>query len=379
MGASAPVRPSFGLFGMGSASNIFGPISIQGTIRMRQILLVAAMTAALFAGPFASQAAQDDLTGKWNGKLDLPTTIIPLEFDFETDEGGTTKGTVRYPGTNIRQTALGDLTFSDGILSFSLGSTRDSYQGRLSDRQFVGELTIAGSAVPLTIRKGAYEDFILKLPGDVKNDLLGQWFDKVRSPTGGLIIAYRFETDKSNRLVGFADVPERQQLNMPITNATVDGENISFEVPTVKGRFVGEIKKGKIIGDALAADGQKVRLSLKKGQYTIPYALEVSKQGKDILQGRWEGQIERLGGSDRNIFRFAVLDGRFYGYVDNPSIGLWGMRIDSLSLKDGRLRLETASPPGRFTGEVSGGEIHGSWVPGGQNFSLSANYKKVTR
>lgn len=344
---------------------------------MKRIVMVAALIAAIFSTPSVARSEQEGLAGKWNGKLDLPSTIIPLEFDFAMGDGGRIQGTVQYPGTNARATALTGIAFNDGTLSFALGSSRDSYEGRFSGDQFVGTLTIGNASVPLTIKQGPYEDFILSVPDDVKSELLGQWYDQVKSPTGGLIIAYRFETDSSGRLVGFADVPEQQQLSMPITNATVAGDDISFEVPSVKGKFVGEIKKGKIVGDAVSANGQKSRLSLKKGEYTIPYALDLPGEQRDLLQGRWEGQIDIPGGTQVNNFRFAVLDGQFYGYLDNPTAGLIGMKIGRLSLTDGKLRLETVSPPGRFTGELAGGEIHGSWVPGGQNMSLSASYRKV--
>ena len=344
---------------------------------MRLFIKVAVLVIALLSGPLVARAEQDGLTGKWNGKLDLPTRIIPLEFDFSTDEGGSLKGTVRYPGTNIRQTALSNIAFSGGVLSFTLGTAEDSYQGRLSGHQFIGELKVGSAAVPLAISKGEYDDYILRLPDESRNALLGQWYDEVRTPTGGIIIAYRFEIDAADRLVGFADVPEQQQLNMPITNAVVEGENLSFEVPSVKGRFEGEIRQDKIIGNAIDVNGQTARLSLKKGQYEIPYALDLSKEEVETLLGRWEGQIEVPGGTQQNIFRFAMVNGAFYGYVDNPTSGLMGMKINRLSLKDGTLRLETVSPPGKFSGDVSGNDIHGRWVPGGQNLSLSANYHKV--
>lgn len=214
--------------------------------------------------------------------------------------------------------------------------------------------------------------------GETLEQLAGQWYGKIRDRTGGIIMAYRFEI-KGNRLVGYADVPEQQKFNMPVINTYIEGKELSFEVPDANNRFTGTIRNNKIAGKTNVAGGRIVSLSLRKGEYSIPYPLDLSRELIGILQGRWVGQLRAPDGIHGNIFRFAVLnDGKFHGYLDNPTMRLWGMKIKKLSLKDGVLKLETVEPSGTFRGELSGNEITGKWTPGGSRMlRIEASYKKV--
>ena len=225
-----------------------------------------------------------------------------------------------------------------------------------------------------------------EFPEQARERLLGQWYYELNVPGGGRIVAYRFETDESNRLVGlaefigFADLPAQLRNSpLPIRNIAVEDDNVSFEVPSIGSRFVGEFRRERIVGTATRPNGsEELRVTLRKGQYTIPYALDLTDEQIRILQGTWVGEIDAPSGVNENIFRFEMLnDGKLHGYLDNPTSGQIGMIIRGLSLREGKLKLETVFPPGDFSGDIAGSDLTGGWRPIGARFAIPARYRKV--
>ena len=225
-----------------------------------------------------------------------------------------------------------------------------------------------------------------ELPDQARERLLGQWYYELNVPGGGRIVAYRFEIDESNRLVGsaefigFADLPAQlRNVRMPVRSISVEGDDITFEVPSIGSRFVGEFRRERIVGTATRPNGsEELRVTLRKGQYTIPYALDLTDEQIRILQGTWVGEIDAPTGVNENIFRFEILnDGKLHGYLDNPTSGQIGMIIRRLSLKEGKLKLETVFPPGDFSGDIEGNDLTGGWRPIGARFAIPARYRKV--
>ena len=237
-------------------------------------------------------------------------------------------------------------------------------------------------AAAVILARGVAAQPGLDVPDEVRQRLLGQWSDEVKNQMEGRMFVYRFELDESGRLVGFAELigfsDAQQGASFPIANATVDGDHISFDVPSIGSTFDGEFRRNGIVGKAVRPNGLSVRLSLTKGPFTIPYALDLVDEQASILRGTWVGEIDTPQGTHQNIFRFVTLsDGRLHGYLDNPTLQLWGMVVRNLSLQEGVLRLATVFPPGDFRGEVSGGELTGMWRPAGARQSIPARYRKV--
>lgn len=252
--------------------------------------------------------------------------------------------------------------------------------GRSDDRH----ATVHGivMAVCIVLAGAAAAQPALDIPAETQARLLGQWFDEIATDYEGRIVAYRFEIDGSGQFVGFAEFIGFEEqplgLSLPITNATADEDVISFDVPGLGSTFEGEFKKDRIVGRAIRSNGGSLRLRLTKGQYVIPYALDVTDEQIEILQGTWVGEIDTPYGINQNIFKFAVLnDGKFHGYLDNPTTGQLGMIIRRLSLEEGQLKLETVYPKGDFVGDISGNDLTGGWRPAGARFSIRAKYRKV--
>lgn len=158
------------------------------------------------------------------------------------------------------------------------------------------------AALAIVVVDGLVAQPASDLADETKERLLGQWHYELNVPGGGRIVAYRFEIDETNRLVGiaefigFADLPERLQGSaLPITNMVIDGDSLSFDVPSIGSRFVGEFKRKRIVGRATRPNGaEDLRVSLIQGQYTIPYALDLTEDQTEILQGRgWAKSMHR--------------------------------------------------------------------------------------
>ena len=346
---------------------------------MRYFITTVTLILIFISKQTAAQTSIETLLGPWNAKLELPTTIIPLELVFEKNDEGKLAGTINTPNSTKIPAGLEEIEFAGGVFSFSITAIQAKYKGKFINNEIIGEWNQSGMTIPVSLKKGYYVDAILTLPDEIRDQLLGQWHGIIKTPVGGTIVAFRFETDKLNRVIGFVDIPERQQLNMLITNAVLEGKKFYFEIPNVKGKFVGKFTKSKIAGNTIAFNGKKESLTLRKGEYTIPNPLDLSEEQKSILHGRWDGKIKPPGGENVNIMRFMTLNnGKFYGFIDNPTLGLMAMKIRNLSLKGEELRLELVTPPGKFRGKISGDQIDGTWKSGGQPISIPGSYKKVS-
>lgn len=202
--------------------------------------------------------------------------------------------------------------------------------------------------------------------------ILGSWIGKLETPNGPLAAVFRFETNKEGELVGFADSPDQNAFNLPVTSIKVADGTLSLRVPRVQARYKGEIAGTEIVGK-LRQGGMTFPLTLKKGGYNAPaYSLNLSKEAMAQLLGEWRGEIGPL----TLVFRFEKdKKGDFKGYVDSPDQGAKGIPITEAALTDGRLELKIKAVAGEYTGQLSGSNLSGEWKQPGVRNTLTLTKK----
>jgi hypothetical protein len=74
--------------------------------------------------------------------------------------------------------------------------------------------------------------------------LQGKWQGKM----GPLNLVFRFETNANNQFIGFVDSPDQKAMNIPITEASVDGSKITVKVAAVGGEYVATLSGKTMTG-----------------------------------------------------------------------------------------------------------------------------------
>ncbi len=109
---------------------------------------------ALVRGPYVppptiSEAAQQQLTGSWQGEVNN----TQLVFRFEPNDDGSFGAFLDIPSAGANGLTLSNLSLEDGNLSFSVGQIAAQFSGTISADGINGDWTRAGNTLPLALNK----------------------------------------------------------------------------------------------------------------------------------------------------------------------------------------------------------------------------------
>jgi pimeloyl-ACP methyl ester carboxylesterase len=116
----------------------------------------------LFAMHFSTQLLGQekpdpmDITGPWNGSLQVGGTELPLVFHFEKNDDGYT-GTMDSPAQGAEGIPMSELTVAGKKISLRIQSIGFQFEGSLSDSSLIeGEMQQRGQTFPLSLKRGEY-------------------------------------------------------------------------------------------------------------------------------------------------------------------------------------------------------------------------------
>jgi len=204
-----------------------------------RLILTLLFVSALFA------RADEALSGRWEGQVQIPERELTLVIDLKSDEAGAWVGSAIIPGLNLKGTPLSDVAVHRSDISFAIknGPFEATCQGRLNaDGTFSGDFKQAGNTARFNLRKIGLAD--VELPAKstgVAKELEGEWsgqfelFGYPRKVT--LKLANRGADGAAAELV----VVGKKVNNLPVDLVTNEGEMLTIDShPTgisYEGRF----------------------------------------------------------------------------------------------------------------------------------------------
>lgn len=202
---------------------------------IRITLRLAAAIASVLA--LATSAFAQVAAGDWTGAVAIPPTTYHLGIHIE-GAGGALKGTIGSNETGRWGTPLENLKLENGVLSFSVPTTKTTYTGRwdASASAWTGDYIAAGKSYPLKLVAG------VPAPLPIIAGIDGRWEGilEIAAANAKLRLVLRIVTDvHSTRLV--MDSPDQMASDIPGANLKRDGAHVAFDIPSIRSHYEGDL------------------------------------------------------------------------------------------------------------------------------------------
>ena len=340
----------------------------------------------------AALAAQQELTGVWQGKLQVdPKTAMTIQFTFAKKPDGSYTAVLDSPDNpGIKNVAANAVSFSDGTLKVAVTALSGSYAGTLKGSSFDGQWTQPGGALPLVLTP--YQK--PQLSKAAIKTLTGAWNGPLELPGGKLTFVMRFKVDAKGELQGALAVPEQGGQEIPMADIEFADNKLSFKVPQVRGEFTatfandtfnGSWKQGGQPPNGLAA-------VLKRGDVGTPvYPLKLSNEAFVQLSGSWQGTLEPktpdgkpVTGPDGKAVTVPVVlrfesnsQAQYVASLDmgTPPQGAKGIPVSDASLTGGKLVVKVDALRVEFDADLSMKTLSGQWMAGPGKVPLTLTRK----
>ncbi|HEY7799773.1 MAG TPA: alpha/beta fold hydrolase [Hyphomonadaceae bacterium] len=200
-------------------------------------LIISPIAAQPAIAPAFAQQANQSPKGDWTGDLVTPQLTYKLGIHIDEASPGNFRGTIGSHQTGRWGTALEQLSFADGALSFHVPTTNATFTGTwdAAASAWTGTYKTPNGTFPLKLAAGK----VPPLPTIAGLD--GRW-EGVLDVQGQmkLRLVYRvFSDEHGSRLL--MDSPDQVANNILATNLTRNGSRISFDVPSIRGRYEGDV------------------------------------------------------------------------------------------------------------------------------------------
>lgn len=156
------------------------------------------------------------------------------------------------------------------------------------------------------------------MAGSEMDTLAGEWHGQIESKQGVVAFIFRFETAESGGITGFVNIAGAEGEGLRAGDIVLHEGVLSFKFNADKAEFQGQLNGDQIIG-SLKTGGVTVPLNMEKGKYSNPYALNISREAMEKLNGEWHGVLKYPDGPMLVLFRFGQNRvGEYVGFADRP-------------------------------------------------------------
>jgi hypothetical protein len=332
------------------------PIPLKET--PMKTLFSSLLLSLLLATQPGPAAAQTNVAGKWQGRLEIqPGKTMTIHFVITAAPGGGYSAVVTSPDNGgIKDVKAESVKFADNKLAIAVPALSGGYAGTLRNGVLEGEWSQEGSKLPLSLKP-------YQAPSLSKEDIAllnGEWSGKL-TPTPGhsVTIVLRFSTDAKGVFKGVLDVPEQGVKDWAGSAVDLDDGHFLFQQPTAQVEIKGTLKGDQIVAQWIQM-GNSVPLTLKKGKYLAPVNyLDLPAAARDQVKGRWTGTLGPLS----VVVRFETdAQGRMRGFFDSPQQNLPNIPITEAKLEGTKFMFGIAGFGAKYTGDLAAGKLTGEWT-----------------
>lgn len=148
--------------------------------------------------------------------------------------------------------------------------------------------------------------------------LAGEWHGEIISKQGNTTFVFRFEVKETGKISGQVNIAGGQGNGLPVENLKLKDGSVMFTFNKGMAEYQGKYSGDQISGE-LKSKGVAVPLTIERGNFENPYALNLTREEMLRLNGEWHGDLKASDGTVLYIFRFGQNGaGEYVGFADNP-------------------------------------------------------------
>jgi D-alanyl-D-alanine-carboxypeptidase/D-alanyl-D-alanine-endopeptidase len=200
----------------------------------RTSMLILFVVIALLCGDVLAQQ-KPDVSGDYAGILGSLHVKLHIKGSADASLAGTLD--------SVDQGAMGlpcdDFHLDGTALSFSVPSVHGNWKGTVSsDGASLAGTWSQGTPMPLTFTRDTF------VPASKASAIDGIWLGTLKVGSQSLRIQLTVRSDSSGREYCSTDSLDQNAMGLDCANVLLDGNKLSFDVPSVKGRWEGVLLEG---------------------------------------------------------------------------------------------------------------------------------------
>jgi hypothetical protein len=224
---------------------------MRNRLSMVSAVLFASIVVVCLAAAPAASAQAPSASGHWTGVLDTPAQALDVEVDLKPGTPPAWVGTISIPVQNLRAFPL-SVEVQDTSVSFVMANVpgTPTFKGTLAaDGQTInGDFSQGGGSLPLKLtRKG---DAVFTAPAKstaVTKELEGTWNGSLEAGGNTLRLTLKLANGPDAATGSIVSV-DQGGVEIPITTITQAESHLTLELPSIAGKFSGDLKDGKLVG-----------------------------------------------------------------------------------------------------------------------------------
>ncbi len=204
------------------------------------------------ATPGAAPTAAPSAAGHWSGAIEMPAQPLAIEVDLKAGTAPAWIGTISIAAQNLKAFPLGSIDVQGKAVSFAMPNVpgTPTFKGTLSDdgTTIAGEITQGGGALPFKMTRAG--EAVIAAPAKstaITKELEGNWTGALE--VGGQTLRLNLKlANGPDSATGTIVSVDQGGVEIPIASIVQTAVHLELALPTIGGKFSGDLKDGKLVG-----------------------------------------------------------------------------------------------------------------------------------
>lgn len=231
-----------------------------------------AVLSVLLLGAFCLPApAQTDLTGHWEGALELPQRTMNITVDLKKNDAGDWTGSFGFPAAEAEGLKLSEIKVDGKSLSFKVPEAPSGPVFELAlaeDGHLLGAMKVQDQSFTAKSKRTGEAKVVLAPPSPaVSSDFEGTWEGNLDAPNRQLRFVLHFVNQPDGTVQASSDSPDQGATGIGVSHVVQKDNALEFRIMTVGASFKGALdKESGVLKGELTQRGFAMALQMKRAQ-----------------------------------------------------------------------------------------------------------------